>query len=66
MESYQIKWKKSALKDLRAIRKDFIPKIIEAVESLSINPFPTGTKKLVGAESNFESELAIIESFMRY
>ena len=53
MESYQIKWKKSALKDLRAIRKNFIPKIIEAIESLSINPFPIGAKKLAGSESTF-------------
>jgi mRNA interferase RelE/StbE len=53
MESYQIKWKISALKDLRAIRKDFIPKIIEVVESLAINPFPIGTKKLAGSEGIF-------------
>ena len=57
MGSYQIKWKKSALKDLRAIRRDFIPKIIEAIESLAINAFPIGAKKLVGSESTFRIKI---------
>jgi mRNA-degrading endonuclease RelE of RelBE toxin-antitoxin system len=40
MDSFKIWWKRSAEKDLRSIDKQQIPRLIEAVESLSENPFP--------------------------
>lgn len=53
MESYKIKWKKSAYKELRNIPDKHIPKIIDSVEKLSVNPFPSGVKKLSGSEKTF-------------
>jgi mRNA interferase RelE/StbE len=46
MDSYDIQWKKSAEKDVRAIDVRQIPRVIRAVEALSTNPFPTPSKKL--------------------
>ena len=50
MTSYRIFWKKSAIKELRDIDKQIIPKIIDAVENLINNPFPPGVKKLIISE----------------
>ncbi len=53
MDYYKIRWKESAVKELKRIDKQFIPKIISAVESLSNNPLPNGIKKLSGAEFTY-------------
>ena len=54
MESFKIKWKKSAYKELRNIHDKYIPKIIDSVENLSANSFPSGVKKLSGSKKHFE------------
>jgi len=41
MDSYDIQWKRSAEKDLLGIDQKQIPRLIKAIESLAINPFPT-------------------------
>ena len=53
MGYYEIKWKHSAEKDLRGIDRQFISQIIEAVGSLSENPFPSQSRRLKGAESSY-------------
>ena len=53
MASFEIRWRKSALKDLKAIRKDQIPDILAAAASLAENPHPANHKKLVGAERTY-------------
>jgi len=53
MASYKINWKKSAYKELRNIHEEYIPKIIDSVEKLSQNPFPSGVKKLAGSEKTY-------------
>jgi mRNA interferase RelE/StbE len=53
MDSYKISWKRSALKELYKIRKEYISRIIKAVEELSSNPLPTGVKKLTGSERTY-------------
>ena len=50
MDYYKILWKKSAVKELEKIDKQFIPRIISTIESLSNNPLPVGVKKLSGAD----------------
>jgi mRNA interferase RelE/StbE len=47
---YKIEWKHSARKELKKLKKDDIPRIIKAVEDLSLNPYPPGTRKLQGCE----------------
>ena len=53
MASYEIQWKHSAEKDLRGIDKQFISRIIEAINSLSDDPFPSKHRKLQGTESSY-------------
>ena len=53
MASYEIQWKHSAEKDLRGIDRQFISRILEAVDSLSNDPFPSQHRKLQGSESSY-------------
>jgi mRNA interferase RelE/StbE len=53
MGSYEINWKHSAEKDLRGIDKQYIPRIIVAIESLSEDPFPYQHRKLKGTEASY-------------
>jgi mRNA interferase RelE/StbE len=53
MDIYQIDWKKSALRELKRLDRQTIPRIISAVSALSENPYPPGVKKLHGGESTY-------------
>lgn len=53
MASYNIEWKKSAIRELRDLPKEIVPRIVNAVGELSSNPFPDGVKKLIGAEHTY-------------
>lgn len=53
MDSYRIEWKSSAEKELKAIDRQHIPRILEAVESLTINPFPSQSRKLRDVEKSY-------------
>ena len=53
MVSYKIHWRRSTKKDLKGISRNEISKIIKAVESLSDEPRPMGSKKLSGGESTY-------------
>jgi mRNA interferase RelE/StbE len=48
--AFLIEWKKSTRKDLRGLPPIVVDRVLEAVESLSQNPFPHGVEKLSGAE----------------
>ena len=50
MASYQIEWRGSALKELRKLPKQMIPRIVSAVALLSEVPHPEGVRKLTGSE----------------
>ena len=50
MESYEIRWRHSAGKDLRNIDPQKVPRIIAAVESLVEHPLPRQCRKLQGSE----------------
>ncbi|MCK5881663.1 MAG: type II toxin-antitoxin system RelE/ParE family toxin [Sinobacterium sp.] len=51
MEKYKITFKKSVAKDLRAIPKSDIQKILNKIDSLAKNPRGDGCIKLSGKES---------------
>ena len=53
MASFEILWKNSAEHDLRKIDRQYIPQILNAIEGLSENPFPTACRKLRGSESSY-------------
>ncbi len=51
MDSYEIRWKRSAERDIRGIEPQYILQIIEAIKSLADTPFPSQCRKLRGAEN---------------
>ena len=53
MASYKILFKKSAEKELRAILKPHLTKIVEKIKLLSQNPRPHGTQMLKGEDRYF-------------
>lgn len=59
MVSYKIEWKKSAIKELKNLQKEDIPKIIRSVENLGSNPFPVGSKKLSGSENTYRIRIGV-------
>jgi mRNA interferase RelE/StbE len=52
-EEYSIEWKRSAAKELRRLPKELVVRVLGAVEGLRLNPFPTGVRKLAGAEHTY-------------
>jgi mRNA interferase RelE/StbE len=48
MNGYEVRWKRSAVKELRQLPKDAVARILKAVEALRGNPFPPGVRKLAG------------------
>jgi mRNA interferase RelE/StbE len=53
MDTYQIEWKRSAIKELEKLPRPMISKIVSAVGNLSSNPYPQGVRKLVGSEDTY-------------
>lgn len=53
MASYKIRWKRSAERDLQNIDPQQIPRIIDSVESLIVNPFSSQCRKLRGSERDY-------------
>lgn len=53
MDSFKIDIKRSFEKDINRLDRKLIPRIVEAIENLSQNPFSEQTKKLKGAESTY-------------
>ena len=51
MDSYDIRWKKSAEKDLLGIDYKQIPRITKSIESLAKNPFSRQYRKLQGTDN---------------
>lgn len=59
MASYEIEWKSSAERDLKAIDKQFIAKILQAVESLGDDPLPLQARKLHGVEHSYRIRVGV-------
>jgi mRNA interferase RelE/StbE len=53
MDSYKIEFSRSAEKDLRRLDKPLVPKIFALIESLSVDPRPSGVKKLSGTDHSY-------------
>lgn len=53
MVSYKVAFKASVEKDLKRIDRSTVPRILSAVENLATDPFPSSSKKLVGAQHTF-------------
>jgi len=57
MVSFKIQWKASAKKELKKIDKVEIPKIINEIKKLSLEPYPTNHKKILGTEHIFRIKI---------
>lgn len=53
MGSFEVEWKRTALRDLRRLDRQAIPRIVAAVESLRDGPFPSGSRKLTGGQHSY-------------
>jgi mRNA interferase RelE/StbE len=53
MDSYSIEWKRSAAQELKKLPREVVGRIVKAVEQLSTDPYPSGVRKLVGAEHTY-------------
>lgn len=53
MASYQIEFRRSALKELRKLDAKIIPRIMRAVKQLGTDPRPDSCRKLVGSEHTY-------------
>ena len=53
MDLYEISWKASAVKELRSIAPQFIPKLIHSIEQLARNPFTGNVRKLQGSTNSY-------------
>jgi mRNA interferase RelE/StbE len=53
MGIYRIEWKASALKELKRIERETVPRIFAAVEVLASDPRPSGCRKLAGASMTY-------------
>lgn len=47
-DSYSLRIKRSAEKELRIVPKEDLPRVIERIQSLAVNPRPPGHQKLSG------------------
>ncbi|MBC8323189.1 MAG: type II toxin-antitoxin system RelE/ParE family toxin [Candidatus Marinimicrobia bacterium] len=50
---YKIEIVKSAEKESQKIDKKYLRRIVASINTLSDNPFPLNTKKLVGSDSSY-------------
>lgn len=53
MASYNLRWKRSAEKELRQLPREVIMRLLTLAESLTDNPFPSGAKKLAGTNNAY-------------
>lgn len=53
MGLFKIDPKGSLEQDLKRIDKQYIPRILDAIEGLAENPFPVQSKKMKGSESSY-------------
>lgn len=53
MASYTIEWKASARKELRKLPPPVIKRVVTAVTELASEPYPMGSRKLVGSQRTY-------------
>jgi len=56
---YEIQISRSAEKALKRLPKRDLSKVVQAIQSLALSPFPPGCRKLTGEESTFRIRVGI-------
>ncbi len=59
MASYRIEWKRSAVKELKKLPRLGVKRVLQAVENLSIDPRPPGSRKLFGAKRTYRIKVGV-------
>lgn len=66
MDSFRIEFARSAKKDVRAIDRQWIPRIVSAIDALADDPMPSGCKKLVGSDHTYRIRVGDYQSSMMF
>jgi len=53
MASFEIEWKRSAVRELRKLPKEIVVRLVAAVEALAQDPHPIGARKLAGSQHTY-------------
>ena len=53
MASYRLVWKRSAEKELRALPREAVSRIVRLAEALRDDPYPAGARGIVGSERTY-------------
>ena len=53
MDTYQIEWKPSAIRELKRLDRQVVQRIISSIEQLQNSPFPSGYRKMRSAEHSY-------------
>jgi mRNA interferase RelE/StbE len=53
MASFEIEWKRSAVRELRRLPKEIMARIVAAVDALATDPHPIGARKLTGSQHTY-------------
>ena len=53
MATYRVEWKSSAIREIRRLDRQAIPRVIDAIDSLSSDPLPRGSRKLHAGERTY-------------
>ena len=59
MEKYKVEVSRSAEKILFRLPKTAIPKVVATIQSLALNPYPLGCRKLSGYENIFRVRVSV-------
>lgn len=51
--AYALAWKRSALKDARALPRDVAARVVATAEALAVDPHPPGSRKLSGTNRTY-------------
>lgn len=57
MDSFQLRWRRSAAKELRQLPPEDVARILASVETLLKNPYPDGCVKLSGSQRSFRIQV---------
>lgn len=53
MDSYSLKWKPSAERELRKLPRPVIARLVERIEGLQRNPYPQGATKMTAMQDTW-------------
>ena len=59
MDSYNVKIKSSAQKEIRKLPTDILKKIVATIDDLHTNPLPSDAEKIKGSKSTYRIRIGV-------